>query len=278
MRGRVVKQHRWRSPRRMAGQGLTELVVCAAVLVPLFLLIPVVGKYAHANLMAQQAARNAAWEMTATPNHRLLSADAVQRKALERNFAAADAPIRSQTPGAAQGQFGDQLLNTFSGRKLLERDNLQVARVGQAASPGYVDEAARLLPRLPGGGVFPPRKDGYVSAEVQLQFRNLQTADGRPARYLAPFDRLNLVMTRKHSLLTDAWNASGPRGGARSVVATVTPLVPTTKIDGLDGLIDLLQPLKPILPPVGQLSDLDFGAIEPDIVPADKLSRTPGRR
>jgi len=270
--------HGFISPRRMRGQALTELAVMAAVLVPLFLLIPIVAKYGHINQMAQQAARNAAWEASVSKDYALPNQLEAERKALDRNFAAADARIRSKIRNAAaRGEFGDQMLNTFSGRKLLERDNMEVGRMTQASSPGRMDDALKLLPRL---GKFPPNGQGYVTANVKLNIRDLQLSDGGRARYLEPLDSLNLVLDRKQTLLVDAWNASGPRRGSRSVVSTISPeLAPTTGLDGLDKVLDMFKPLE-FLPVIGAIGKLDLGTVEPDIVPADKLAEYPvrGRR
>jgi len=266
------------SPRRMRGQGMVELAVCAAVLVPLFLLIPVVAKLGHGKQMAMQAARNAAWEATVANNYQPPTRGALQSKALDRNFADADAPIRSTTSGSSSGAFGDQMLNTFSNKKLLEKNDLSVTRTANANSPGYVDEAATLLPKNYFDNAFPPNRKGYVTAEVSLNYRDLKTADGRPAHFLEPLDNLNLVDKRHQTLLADAWNASGPRSGPRSVVSTVKPLAPLSYFEGLDGIFDTLKVLEPIMPMVGSLGDLEIGTIEPDVVPADKLANYPAKQ
>lgn len=262
----------YRSGRHARGQALTELAVCAAVLVPLFLLVPVVAKFSHANQMAQQAARNAAWAATVSQGHALPQRAQLQRVALEQAFADADAPIRTNANPPANGEFADPMLNTFSGRKLLERDNLRVQNLRQGESPGFLDDAVGLVPQ----GLFPLNRRGYVTSEVRLEYRNLQNRDGSRPSYLDPFDRLDVVQTRRHSLLVDPWNASGPRSGARSVVATVRPLAPISRLDGIDTAFDSLKVLEPILPIVGALGDLDFD-LQPDVVPADKLQDYPVR-
>ena len=260
--------------RGMQGQALTEIVVMAAILVPLFLLIPIVAKYGHIKQMAQQAARNAAWEATATRNHALPDIHNLERKALDRNFAAADAQIRSDVgSSAASGEFGDQMLNTFSKHKLLERDNLKLQSLRETGSPGYLDDAVKVLPRV---GSFPPNPKGYVTAQVKLNIRDLKLADGSPAHYLEPFDNLNLALVRKQSLLVDAWNASGPQSGERSVVTWVKPLTPSSKLEGLDKLLDMFKPLE-MLPIIGAIGRLEPGIIKPDVVPADKLAEYPVR-
>ncbi|MCC4592611.1 pilus assembly protein [Xanthomonas campestris pv. cannae] len=263
------------SPRRMRGQGMVELAVCAAVLVPLFLLIPVVAKLGHSKQMAMQAARNAAWEASVASNYQPPSRAQLQQRALDRNFADADTPITSRVSSNGSGAFADQMLNTFSNRKLLEKSDLSITRTANSGSPGYVDNAAALVPRNFADGAFPPNRNGYVTAEVTLNYRDLKTTDGRPARFLEPLDNLNLVEKRHQTLLTDAWNASGPRSGPRSVVGAVRPLAPVSYFSGLDRIFDMVKPLKPILPMVGSLGDLELGTIEPDVVPSDKLSNYP---
>lgn len=266
--------HAISSPRSMRGQALTEMAVMAALLVPLFLLIPVVAKYGHIQQMAQQAARNAAWEASVSSNYALPSSAQSERKALDRNFALADAKIRSNVPaGNGNGEFGDAMLGTFSGRKLLERDNLHIQRMSEAGSPGRMDDALAVLPRV---GKFPPNSNGYVTSEVRLNIRDLKLANGSPARYLEPFDNLNLVLDRKQTLLVDAWNASGPRTGARSVVSTIKPLAPTSNLSGLDKVLDMFKPLE-FLPVIGAIGKIELGTVEPDIVPADKLAEYPVR-
>jgi hypothetical protein len=271
-----MKAMRGAPPRQMRGQGMVELAVCAAVLVPLFLLIPIVAKLGHGKQMAMQAARNAAWEATVADNYQAPSRTALQSKALDRNFAAADAPIRSRITGNTSGPFEDQMLNTFSNRKLLEKADLTVPRTSNAGSPGFLDEAAKLLPAsYISPNAFPPNRKGYVTAEVALNYRDLKTADGRPARFLEPFDNLDLVDRRHQTLLADAWNASGPRSGKRSVIATVKPLAPESYFAGLDPLLETFKVLSPIMPMVGSLGDLELGTIEPDVVPSDKLANYP---
>ncbi len=272
----TIRRNRLRPLRVMRGQALTEVAVVCVVLVPLFLLIPVIGKYIHMRQMAQQAARNAAWNATAFPEHVVRGRQAgVAREMLARNFASADAPIRSNENVQPSGKFDDPLLNTFSKRSLLERDNMHLRSLGEAKSPGFASGLISTIPRPPGLKGFPPNQDGYVTTEIRLDVRDLKTRDGGAARYLAPFDRLGLTMTARQSLLADAWNAGGPTQGRRSVKSQVKTLVPTSNLEGMQEAFDVVGALP--LPIVGLLDDLDIGTIEPDIVPYDRLQRYPVR-
>ncbi|WP_245979011.1 TadE family protein [Solilutibacter pythonis] len=259
----------------MHGQALTEMAVVCAVLVPLFLLIPILGKYIHMRQMTQQAARNAAWNAIAFPEYGVNAQQAgVERAMLSRSFANADAPIRSNENPPARGRFDDPLLNTFSGQPLLERDGMRVRSLTDAKSPGFASSTvSSLLGALP--GAFPPNKAGYVTAEVRVNVRDLKTRDGAAARYLAPFDRLGLTMSARQSLLADPWNAGGPTQGRRSVKSQVGTLVPVSKLAGTQKVLDVIGALP--LPAVGLLDGLDIGTVEPDIVPYDRLQRYPVR-
>lgn len=271
----MMPRNAFKSPQTMQGQALAELAVMAALLVPVFLLIPVLAKYGHGEQMARQAARNATWEATVSDGYRSPGIQSLQQRALDRNFADADARILSNASGATTGQFGDQMLNTFSGKKLLERDGLHMTRMSESGSPGYVDNAVKLLPRNYFDSHFPPNSNGYFTSEVKLTYRPLKTTSGTAASYLDPFDKIDIVQTRQQTLLVDAWNASGPRSGRRSVIDTVKPLAPTSYFSGLNGVLDLFKPLSPILPAAGRLGDLEIGSIEPDVVPSDKLAKYP---
>ncbi|MBR7551336.1 pilus assembly protein, partial [Mycobacterium tuberculosis] len=55
------RERPFRGARRQRGQSLTEVAVLCAVLVPIFLLIPILAKYIHARQATQQAARAIAW-------------------------------------------------------------------------------------------------------------------------------------------------------------------------------------------------------------------------
>lgn len=270
----MTRRLRGNNPGReaMQGQALTEMVVACAVLVPLFLLIPILGKYIHLRQMAQQAARNAAWNAVAFPEHQMQAPAKSRQEMLARNFASADSPIRSNESVQARGRFDDVLLNTFSNRRLLERDDMHLTGFSEKGSPGFASGVVSRLPTaLPGD--FPPNKNGYYTAQVRLDVRDLQTRSGGPARYLEPFDRLGLKITASQSLLADAWNAGGPTQGRRSVKSQVETLVPTSNLEGSQAAFNAVGALP--LPIVGLLDDLDIGTIEPDIVPYDRLQRYP---
>src|SRR5262245_31225832 len=55
----------WKSRQR--GQSLTEMAIACIVIVPMFLLISLLGKYMHVRQEAQASARTAAWDASVSP-------------------------------------------------------------------------------------------------------------------------------------------------------------------------------------------------------------------
>lgn len=262
-----------RQPRlrgRQDGQSLTEAAVLCAVLVPLFLLIPIVGKYIHLRQATQQAARAAAWEATVAKDYTLPSATRMRDLTVDRHFGKADTPIVSRaSTGAARDRVDNPLLNTFSNQPLLERGDIRVNAYKNERSSGILDRLSSLISKIPGN--FPPNDKGLVTSNLSVSVQDLKLANGGSAAFLEPFDQLGLRMQGSNSLLTDPWNAAGPgtakNPAKRSVIGQVRTLVPGSYLSDSAQLFD---PLK-IIPIVGTISRFEPGYIAPDVVPVDKL-------
>ena len=272
---------------RQRGQALTEMAVLAAVLVPLFLLIPMLAKYAHLRQATQQAARAAAWEATVVPEYKwatLLDAgwrEKQRQLLIERHFGQAANPITTApaTPDAgADAPVGNLLLGTFSGQPLLERGGIEL-RPFTSEPAGYIGKALDgidgIAEALPGG--FPPNTDGLATAELVVRPRDLRTADGAPATYLRPFDTLGLEFRATHSVFADGWGAagSGVAGHAsaahdRSVLNQVRSFVPSSYLGDIGEVLEQVEVLENI-PLLGVPLRIRPGYIEPDIVPVHRL-------
>lgn len=269
------------SPRRQAGQALTEMAVVAAVLVPLFLLVPTLSKYIHLKQTAQQAARSAAWEATVTRDYawNQLNATSQRRLLLDRHFGNGTDPIRTVASSAGEGdRVRSVMMNSFSDRTLVERRDVRLLPYRNQNATGVmsiIEGSGRLLELLP--GEFPPNRNGLVSSELVVNPRNLRTADGGAARFLAPFDAIDLELRGTHTVLADGWNAAGSgidghvsQNRDRSVDAQVRTLVPMSSLEPLGDVLDSVGFLD-ILPVVGVTTRLRPGYIQPDIVPKDRL-------
>jgi len=268
-----------------AGQALTEMAILCAVLVPLFLLIPILAKYAHIGQATKQAARSAAWEATVVENHNwgtLMDAswrDRQRALLIDRHFGNADAPIRSQPPAVeADAPVSNALLGTSSGQPLLEQGGIELLPY-KSESAGFIGKAldgiGGIVEALPGG--FPPNEDGLVTAELVVRPEDLKTADGSPATFLAPFDALGVEFRASHAVFADGWGAAGnglagspSEGHDRSVYEQVRTFVPTSVLDGFNETLDDIRVLEDI-PLIGVPFRIRPGYLQPDIVPAHRL-------
>ncbi len=275
---RTSRRHLSSSPRRQDGQALTEMAILAVVLVPLFLLIPMLGRYTHLQQVSQQAARGAAWEATVVQDYEMSGPDVRQEMMVNRYFNAADAPITSTLPEpiAEDTQVGDAMFNTFSDRPLIEHDDPQLQPYEFKMHAGMMAEVTSYIPEwLP--GEFPPSDNGLVTVELVVRPQNLKTADGSAATFLAPFDQINLEFTGTHTLLVDSWNAAGsginPETGSnrrRSVWNQVKTLAPFSYFEFLGDVGDI--PLLGDLP----IPRIGYGQDVVDVVPEDRLEPYPG--
>lgn len=267
--------------RRQRGQALAEMAILAAVLVPMFLLVPILGKYSHVRQTTHQAARAAAWEATVVHDYEWTKLSRAEQEMLllDRHFARADAPITSvPASAAASDRLGNPMLNTFSDRELVKRAGVTLApyrNESAGAVMKLLEGAGGVIESLP--GEFPPNKDGLVTASLDVAVENLTASDGSPATWLTPFDRLNVTMSSSHTVLADTWSAAGngvegepSHSRKRSVHEQVSSLVPSSMLGGAAEVLENLDALE-LLPVIGTVSRLRPGYIEPDIVPVDRL-------
>lgn len=133
----VINKYKYSS-----GQSLTELLVLMLLLVPLFLLIPVLGQYTHIKQRTIEASRGAAWEMTVFKDHIYDPAQqaALQDKVVSRYFNSAKAKIESTPPGAWSQP--DPLFKTLYGQTLVTYNDAQLVSLTEQ---GLRDYGATLL-------------------------------------------------------------------------------------------------------------------------------------
>lgn len=272
-------------PGGQQGQALTEMAILSVVLVPLLLLIPLLGKYAHIQQNTQQAARAAAWEATVVLDYEMGGLDSAQQQALliDRHFGHADAPIVTEPEPPADGEvrLGGAMYNTHSDQPLLEREDIVL---GSYQLEGQTDLTGRFLNRIPDWLLheFPPSDNGLVAAQLSVNPRNLRYADGSPLTSvnLRPFDDLNLEFAASHTLLADPWGAAGSgltSDRRRSAYQQVRGLVPSTYLSFFGDWMERVEVLE-IIPILGALTYLRPGYSQHviDVVPEDRLQEYPG--
>lgn len=241
-------------PRRLQrGQSTTEFVVLALVLVPLFIAVPLLGKYIDMMQTAEVASRYVAFEGTVRNSNSSWKTDAELAVEVRRRFFSnVDAPLKTNDTAGDFAAHRNPVWSDASGKPLIESFEGSVRVRTQVGGKNAIP-AAKLLFDWPG--------------ELGLSGSNFYTANVTVApvnvAHFAPFDAIDLSTTRRTVVLADAWTARGP-GSIRS------------KIEGSSKLFPV-GPAKPIIERVGMLPEVIFdpvievGEFDWDVVPCDRL-------
>lgn len=256
---------------KVSGQALTEFLVLAAALIPLFLLIPVIAKYQDIAHSTQMASRYVAFEAM-TRNDAMSTwkpAAQLSDEVRRRFFSNPDAPIKTNdTAGdfkANQNLFwrdpqGRSLITSFGNDVTVSFGAGQGADHGAAFSSASDGKPFTLRNEF--GGL---QARGIYTANVNVRVANLPSG----LKNYEPFDKINLNITRSTSVVIDPWAANSPvQAESRfSGNATIFPASALKQYDTIFnaavGIIDAPGGI-----PAPKLGQLDFWR---DVVPEDRL-------
>jgi hypothetical protein len=256
------------------GQALTEFIVIALALVPLFLIVPLIGKYQDISHAAQMASRYVAFDATVNNDDidgsSFKTADQLAGEVRRRFFSNVDAAIKTNDTAGNFDAHRNPLWSDTTGKALIaDFDNDVCVTFGMPGgafcsgatngSGGYGGNGYGLTPFLsPVRSKFGLNERGVFTGAVHVRLANIPD--------LKPFDDINLVMTRHTSLVPNPWAASSVAKGEEAINNTV----PTA----------LLQPIQPLIDAViftaeaGQITSgpkLGDMTLQRDMVPSDRL-------
>lgn len=267
---------------------MTEFLVACLVLIPLFLAMPLLGKYLDINHSAVQGARYLAWERTVWTPEKKSNAH-LENELRNRIFTRPGEPIRP-TDGAAPPAQYNPLWTDPTGKPMLANygDVTGHTETGKGqTTPGLiyskvtstlVDIFNTVMGWLEAiGGVrqaqFQINVKGMYSGPLGVNVAEQGTA-GRggmipPLLYVTPIS----ITPRSNVIITDAWGVSGPGSGyhctkdqdAMSELCQVAPLVPTNALSGWFNT--LTHDVGYVIP---EFKRLDYGHIAPGIAPKDR--------
>jgi hypothetical protein len=243
-------------PARQQGQALTEFVVIALALVPLFLLMPMIGKYQDLAHSTEMASRYVAFDAIANNENSVGGFKQPAQLAAEvrrRFFSNTDAPIKT---GDEAGDFnanrnlmwsdpqGDPLIQKFgdvtvsfgTGHGAANQDGVSDASDDKPFNPLPVYKPAEIM------GL----KTGIYTANVHVKLANVQKLLGNYAKSYEELGALNLTITRSTTLLVNTWT-SGDASMTNSRIA---------KVELFPGL--LLKPAQAVVDPA--VSIMEFPA------------------
>lgn len=259
-----------RQARCQRGQALTEFLVLAFALVPLFLLMPVIAKLQDMAHSTQMAARYLAFEaMARHPGAGGFQPEAEAAAELRRRFFGhSEAPIRTgegaDDVDAQRHAFwrrpdGSPLIRSF-------------ADVQLSFGRGRAPQPLQGLDPASDGDAFPLHDalnlsaHGIYTAHVTVTLADLP--EGLKA--YEPFDRIGLVMSRSTSVAIDGWSGRGPVEVQQKLDDTL--IFPGRALRSTTGVLrpvmELVEMPGGIAPP--RLGQLDFWQ---DVVPPDRLQR-----
>lgn len=238
--------------RAQRGQSLVEFAALALALVPLFIAVPLLGKYLDLTHGVEMAARYAVFEATVLDPAAGRKADTrLVAEVRRRFFSNSDAPIKTGDVAGDSASHRNTLWVDHSGRPLLQQFGTDVA-----TTTHRTDAPAQTEPFTLG------------SSGLGLPAHTLQTAAvavrPRDIAGLPPFDTSGLEIHRHQVLLIDGWAAAGPQEVARRITDGRPAIYPIAPLKLLGDTIGQLPPL--VLDPA-----MRVGNVLPDIVPCDRL-------
>ena len=262
-------------PRLHKGHALPEFLAMGVVLVPLYLMVPLMGKVADLNHAAIQASRYAAWERTVAaesdkPETELLAE--VQR----RFFQKSDLFIKSGE-GVQTGDANRNVLWSGYGEDRLLRSAAEDVSLTTRndATPGTMGGTvtrilagiADAMDEFNSGAQWDIDNNGLYQADISVNVGSNRMGFTAGEQNCAGQDSSTVfVCIRRHNvILADGWSARDPEQAGQRVKSFV-PM----------GVFDSVRPIfqgLSILPILQELDTFDPGIVAPDVVPPDRLGR-----
>lgn len=277
------------------GQAMTEFLVACLVLIPVFLAIPLLGKYMDINHSAVQGARYVAWERTVwTPGKK--SNTYLENEVRNRVFTRPGEPLRSGDANGPPAQYnplwtdpaGKPMLTSYSdvtGHTETGTGQTTPGLIYNKVTSTLIDAFNTVMGWMEAIGgahqsAFQINVHGMYSSTLGVNVAEQGKAgtgtDGMipSLLHVAPL----AIKPRPNVIVTDAWGVSGTGTGHHctsgqdpmSELCQVAPLVTTTALSGW--FSKLTHAVGTIIP---EFKGLDYGRIEPGLAPEDRTPKVP---
>lgn len=261
------------------GQAMTEFIVVSVLFaLPVFLMIPLLGKYIDMKSAAIQGARYVAWERTvffggsaASVNWPgVAKSDAEIRNELRQRVFSERAQI-SNDDKTASNWGGDGLKKAWhnrNGGEMLPSYNSVAQNVGNQDAPGIVNDLLNLVVKVAGAvGNFRIETKGLYNATVSVSASTQPVNMSLNGDPLKAFDPRTLTFSDTNAILANTWSANG----SSHVKQQAQGLTPTGIFNNptVSSVWNALRNIASIAAP--EIRSLELGKIEPDVVPPDRL-------
>lgn len=253
---------------------MTEFLVLALALTPLFLVVPLIGKYQDLSHATQMASRYVAFDATVHNDDidgtSFKTDSQLAGEVQRRFFSNIDAPIKTDDSAGNFAAHRNPLWVDTKGQPLIADFSSDVCVTfglpsggfcngAKSGNGGYSGSAYAVTPFMwPIPGVLGLKDTGILTGAVHIKLANIPN--------LPPFDAINLTMSRHTSLVPNPWTASS----VGNLEGRVEKLVPTNYISGISSLLSIgIAPIEALQITSGpQLGDM---SLMRDLVPPDRL-------
>jgi hypothetical protein len=280
-------KHAGQAVRRSSGQAMVEFLIAATtVLIPLFLIVPLLGKYMDMKSTSIQAARYAAWERTvwfgSTDWAAAEKTDAQIQNEVQWRFFSDTATVKFQAGDMNAAGWGGAkpLWHDRAGNAMLVTYNADVTQASaRTDTPGLVNDildpivsAIGVVGDILGAKFVLDMQSLYtstVTARVQPT-RKIEQVLGGPLSDVETFKTVTPVFTEKNVLIANGWSANG----AAQTKKQTEGLTPTSFLQRspISDVLTVIQYLAYVFAPELAPDHLKLGGvIQPDIVPDDRL-------
>lgn len=262
------------------GQALTEFTIAAAfVLIPLFLMIPLLGKFLDMKATTIQATRYAAWERTAWYGNTEWAAgqksDTQIKNEVQKRFYSNDAtsPLRSTDMSLTGGADIKPLWHDHAGNSMLSSYSVGIGSGAQ--TPGTLDvlldgvvKVFNLIDKVLGSNFKLDMKSLYTST-LNFNVANTDAINRTTGSGESGFTAPNFVMSQV--LVANGWSANGPEFVKNQVEGlAVLSLAQRSPVKEVMNIVQavlgtFVEELNPGSLKLG-------GQILPDYVPPDRLT------
>jgi len=264
---------------RERGQAMTEFVIGVVLFaLPVFLLIPVVGKYLDMRATAVQAARYVAWERTVWYGGTSASvswpardkdAGTIQNEVRQRLFSEGTSIAGGDGGAGGWGGSGSKAAWTNrDGSPMLASYNAVRQGISNDDTPNIASDVVNLIVTVTDAlGSFTLETKGLYTGQVSVGITTQPINFSLDAASV--FDPGALTMSERNTILANGWNA----GGSDHVKSQTQGLTPTS-LFATDPVKTVFDILKGAMAAVStqELWFLELGKVEPDVVPPDRLT------
>jgi hypothetical protein len=265
---------------RQQGSAMTEFAVLCLVMVPMFSIMPILGKVSDVNQTTIQASRYAAWERTIHDEGEK-NDDRLSVEVSNLFYSDPDELVRTN-----EGLLsGDDHVNQFwTGYGVV--DGEQSRLVGDSSNKlksfvatsneglpgsvsgilsGGVSSILSAMSDFSGNGSWDVEENGLYVARVGANIKSNSFLDGDKDCEDQENDEVFSCLRRHNAILVDSWAASG----SDQVEQRVKSMVPTGALEPVANLTKVMS-IVPFMKEFGKLDEDAFGYVAPDVLPPDR--------